>query len=180
MIEIPKEWKTVPHEAVAEINPGLGSNGHSDSLEVSFLPMKAVQEVTGKYDLSQIKRMGEVKKGFTPVIDGDVIFAKITPCMENGKIAIMDGLKNGIGFGSTEFHVSRPKTGVDPKYLFYYFVQSQFRENARRQMTGSAGQLRVPTEYFRNVELPVAATKEQQQVVQKIEEFFSDLDNAIE
>lgn len=181
MGNLPKEWLMVQHCDIADVNPGLPSKRDlSDEQEVSFVPMNVVQALTGKYDLSQVRKLGEVKKGYTPIIDGDVIFAKITPCMENGKIAVLTGLKNGIGFGSTEFHVSRPYVGIDARYLFYYFVQSRFREDAKRHMSGSAGQLRVPSEYFKSCMLPITISKEQRKVVEKIEELFSDLDNAIE
>ena len=78
-----------------------------DALEVSFVPMPKVGE-RGEFDPSEIKEYREVKKGFTNFQNGDVLFAKITPCMENGKGAVARALKNGYGFGSTEFHVLRP------------------------------------------------------------------------
>ena len=123
--ELPKGWCWVKHKDIAEINPKISSKDLSDDLMVSFLPMAAVEEKSGRYSLSEIREYkGKgVKKGYTPFIDGDVIFAKITPCMENGKIAIVDNLKNSIGFGSTEFHVSRLTNLTNRKYLFYYLVQ---------------------------------------------------------
>jgi len=150
-----------------------------DSLTVSFLPMASVEEVSGKYDLSQTRLYGEVKKGYTAFINGDIIFAKITPCMENGKIAIVENLQNGIGFGSTEFHVSRIKLGLNKRYLFYYFTQASFKREARRNMTGSAGQLRVPKKYFESVEIPLPPLPEQHRIVEKIEELFSELDDGV-
>ncbi|NTW56841.1 MAG: restriction endonuclease [Chlorobiaceae bacterium] len=176
---IPKHWLWVVHEDVSVINPKLTASDLCDDTEVSFLPMTCVEEVSGKYNLQITRKYKEVKKGYTSFVDGDVIFAKITPCMENGKVAVLDNLVNGIGCGSTEFHVSRPLPGIQNKYLFFYFVQSAFRKEARQNMTGSAGQLRVPANYLKQVSLPIPPLPEQRAIVAKIEQLFSELDNGI-
>jgi len=141
--------------------------------------MSSVEEETGRYSLSETRKLGEVRKGYTGFIEGDVIFAKITPCMENGKVAYLEKLVNGIGFGSTEFHVSRPTSSVSGKYLFYNLVQQIFRKEAKRSMTGSAGQLRVSTNYFAEQPFPLSPLPEQRAIVSKIELLFSELDNGI-
>ena len=105
--EIPKSWVWTNIEEIAEINPRSLKVNIPYDLDVTFLPMKAVEAGTGNFDSSIIRKFSEVRKGYTPFADGDIIFAKITPCMENGKVAIVRNLKNGIGFGSTEFHVVR-------------------------------------------------------------------------
>lgn len=161
--ELPKGWQWVSHGAIAEINPKLPFDVADDTL-VSFIPMPAVEAVSGQVDCSAIRKYAEVKKGYTQFIDGDVILAKITPCMENGKIAILKKLRNGIGCGSTEFHVSRPSQAVDGKYLFYYFSQERFRQEARRNMTGSAGQLRVPKRFFEQYPVPLPPLAEQKRI----------------
>ena len=97
--------------------------------------------------------------------------------MENGKVALLNNLKNGIGFGSTEFHVSRLTDLTNKKYFFYYVVQESFRREARRNMTGSAGQLRVPTSYFKDVLIPLCPLPEQHQIVAEIERCFSIADD---
>src|SRR5687768_15048500 len=104
-------WNYVKLSDIAKINPRELNRSVEElaNLEISFIPMKNVEEETGLIDLSIKKPYLEVKKGFTQFINGDILFAKITPCMENGKIAIADNLTNGIGFGSTEFHVIRLK-----------------------------------------------------------------------
>jgi len=87
----------------------------SDDTSVLFVPMAAVDEVSGTVSEPEFRSLGEVrKKSFRSFQPGDVIFAKITPCMENGKCAVVPPIPSGIGFGSTEFHVLRPKAGVDP------------------------------------------------------------------
>ena len=100
---------------VCQINPRLPrDHGLSDESEVSFVPMAAVDEVSGSIVSAAIRPFGEVKKGYTSFSDGDVLFAKITPCMENGKAALAAGLVSGRGFGSTEFHVLRAGPAVLP------------------------------------------------------------------
>ncbi len=176
---IPSNWAWVMHEEISAINPKLPNHNLSEESEVSFLPMACVDEVSGNYHLQNTRKYCEVKKGYTSFIDGDIIFAKITPCMENGKMAVLDNLVNGIGYGSTEFHVSRPHNFIEKKYLFYYFIQTAFRKDAQSNMTGSAGQLRVPTIFFRSVSIPIPPLPEQRAIVAKLEQLFSELDNGI-
>ncbi len=165
---------------IAEINPRLPEGNYEDDLMVSFIPMANLEAEIGIINLSLEKKYSQVRKGYTSFIDGDVIFAKITPCMENGKSGLVQKLKNGIGFGSTEFHVIRPSQQVLGKYLFYYVVQRSFRNEARKFMTGSAGQLRVPANYLKNILIPLPPLPEQQRIVARIEELFSELDNGIQ
>ena len=125
----------------------------ADDLEVSFVPMPKVGE-QGEFDPSEIKEYREVKKGFTNFQNGDVLFAKITPCMENGKGAVAKDLKNGYGFGSTEFHVLRPDySKVTSEWLYYLTSWNAFRKDAESNMTGSAGQKRVPKTFLEKYEV---------------------------
>ena len=173
-------WSWLKLGDVCEVNPKLPINKLKDDLDVSFLPMKAVEELSGRIDISDERKLGKVKKGYTYFENEDVIFAKITPCMENGKVAILNKLKNGIGFGSTEFHVLRCSDAVLNKYLFNYLIQSSYRKIAKRNMTGTAGQLRFPKRFIENTEIPLPPLAEQKKIVAKIEELFSELDNGIE
>ena len=121
-----------------------------DELEVSFIPMMAVGE-NGQINVSEIKKFADVKNGFTYFSEGDVLFAKITPCMENGKGAIASNLCNGIGFGSTEFHVIRPIENITTSEWIYVLTTLQkFRLSAEANMTGSAGQKRVPASFLQD------------------------------
>jgi type I restriction enzyme S subunit len=138
--------------------------------------MAAVAELTGKIDSSIKKPFGVVKKGFTRFADGDVLFAKITPSMENGKVAVARDLEGGLGCGTTEFHVVRPEAGVEPDYLRYYFVRSAYRQEARRNMQGAVGQQRVPPDFIRDSIIPIAPAAEQKRIVSKIDELFSRID----
>jgi len=115
--QLPEGWALTKITEVSAINPKFSNEEISDDTDVSFIPMRAVEELTGRIDLSLKKKIYAVKKGYTSFIDDDLLFAKITPCMENGKIAIVKGLKNGIGFGSTEFHVIRIDRLLNNKYF---------------------------------------------------------------
>lgn len=176
---IPKEWYIIKLGEIAKVNPRVLNltNTIPDNFYVSFIPMKNVEEETGKIDTSIIKNYADVKSGYTPFIEGDILFAKITPCMENGKIAIANNLHNGIGFGSTEFHVIRLfRKELLNKYIFFYLIQKRFRNIAQRFMKGSAGQLRIPTKYLEDVLIPIPSPEEQQLIVNKIENIFSLID----
>ena len=143
------------------------------------MPMPAVEAESGEIDVSKTRRFVEVKKGYTPFQKNDVLFAKITPCMENGKMAVVPDLQNNLSFGSTEFHVLRPCNGIEPKFV-YFFVSSQaFRNDAEHNMSGAVGQRRVPTSYLEQSLLPLPPLNEQKRILAKIEELFSELDNGI-
>ena len=157
-------WGLVPLGSTCNINPKKSLDSRLVSgVMVSFVPMPAVTE-HGEIDATAIKEYDEVKTGFTYFAENDVLFAKITPCMENGKGTVAKGLHNGIGFGSTEFHVLRPISGkTDPYWIYTLTAFSQFRMDAASNMTGSAGQRRVPASFLENyrVSLPPIALQEQ-------------------
>ena len=134
--------------AIAEINPGARIPKEiTGSDEVSFIPMSDVSE-SGDWITRQTRPLRSVTAGFTAFEEGDVLVAKITPCLENGKGAHAQGLRNGIGFGSTEFHVLRARSGVEPRFVFHITQSRRFRQAAERQMVGSAGQQRVQRQFF--------------------------------
>ena len=139
-----------------QINPKKSQDTRLESgLMVSFVPMPAVSE-KGEIDASETRSYDEVKSGFTYFCENDVLFAKITPCMENGKGSVARGLCNGIGFGSTEFHVLRPINGVsNPYWLYAVTAFKQFRLDAESNMTGSAGQKRVPASFLETYRVPL-------------------------
>jgi type I restriction enzyme, S subunit len=177
--ELPERWIWTTLSSVAAINPGIDASEIPDATFVSFIPMAAVEAGTGRIDSSAKRRLGEVKRGYTAFQEGDILFAKITPCMENGKSAVARSLSSGLGFGSTEFHVLRPGEDVDPQLLYYYVSQESFRQEARSKMTGSAGQLRVPATFLVDVSYPLPPTNEQSRIVAAIEQQFTRLDAAV-
>ena len=157
-------WGLVTLGSVCSINPKKNQDSRLVSgTKISFVPMPAVTE-RGAINTNIIKEYDEVKTGFTYFAENDVLFAKITPCMENGKGAVAKGLHNGIGFGSTEFHVLRPISGkTDPHWIYTLTAFSKFRVDAASNMTGSAGQRRVPASFLANyrVSLPPLPLQEQ-------------------
>ena len=138
------------------INPKKNTDNRlKEDLVVSFIPMASVSENGDILELED-KFYRDVKNGFTYFCDRDVLFAKITPCMENGKGAVSVGLKNGIGFGSTEFHVLRPIIDKSNSYWLYTLTSFEiFRKKAEKSMTGSAGQKRVPGSFLENIQVSV-------------------------
>lgn len=152
----PMKWDKYKLNDVCNINPKKSNDNRLiDNLKVSFVSMSSVSE-KGNINASFIKSYKEVKRGFTYFAENDVLFAKITPCMENGKGAIAINLKNGIGFGSTEFHVIRPIEGKTNAYWIYCLTMFDFfRNDAERKMTGSAGQRRVPASFLINYTIGV-------------------------
>ncbi|MDI6807835.1 MAG: restriction endonuclease subunit S [Candidatus Eisenbacteria bacterium] len=178
--ELPKGWVWAGLEEIGEVNPGFYAEATVHDTEVTFLPMKCVEELTGRIDLSISKKLSEVRKGYTHFVNGDLLLAKITPCMENGKVAIAHGLKNGIGFGSTEFHVVRLHECLPRRLFFFFLIREEFRKEAQGNMTGSAGQLRVPASYIQQSPLPLPPLAEQRRIVAKIEELFTRLDAGVE
>jgi type I restriction enzyme S subunit len=141
-------------------------------MPVSFARMAAVSESKPEFDSLEVRNLGEVRKGFTHFAEGDVLFAKITPCMENGKGAVATGLQNGIGCGTTELHVIRPLGGIDPHYVYRFLAQSSVRQAAKENFTGTAGQSRVPTVFIEDLELPLAPLAEQRRIVAKLEKLL--------
>lgn len=143
-----KKWKYTTIGKECFFNPKKSElQNLSENFEVSFVAMPSVSE-NGNIDTSIIRKYDEVKKSFTYFAENDVLFAKITPCMENGKGAVAVGLKNKVGFGSTEFHVLRPKENINSIWLYTLTAMKSFRIEAERKMTGSAGQKRVPVSFF--------------------------------
>lgn len=159
----------VPLSLLCSINPSK-PKGLDDSLSVSFIPMDRISE-GGEYTEFETKPLKDVKKGFTFCAEDDVLFAKITPCMENGKGAILKGLSNGIGFGSTEFHVLRPIPGItNSEWLYFLTKLSGFRLDAAKNMTGTGGQKRVPSSYLLNFKVmrpQLVAQKEFAEIVRQ-------------
>jgi len=163
--ELPDGWEWKRLDEIAEINIRFDKNSFDDETEVTFLPMRCVEELTGRMDTSIEKKYGEIKTGYTPIQEGDLLFAKITPCIENGKIAIARNLKNGIGFASTEFHTLKFSPDNETKFYFFYLMQENIRQEAARNMTGTAGQHRVPATFLKKLKVPVPPLPIQRQIV---------------
>ena len=157
-----KPWTTVALGEIALINPPI-SKPTSPDTEVTFLAMADIAEGGGLLT-SQVKRYQDVAAGFTAFQDGDILIAKITPCYENGKGALVSGLLNGIGLGSTELHVLRPIAGYCGQFVFFLTMSKPFRTRGAANMTGSAGQKRVPTDFVRQYRFECPPLEEQEQI----------------
>jgi type I restriction enzyme S subunit len=171
---LPEGWALTHIGDVCEINPAKPPiDALAVDAPVSFVPMPAVDAVEGAITAPQTKGFGEVRKGFTSFRNNDVIMAKITPCMENGKAAIASNLTNGLGFGSTEFHVLRPTKAVLSEYIYTFIRQESYRRAAESEMTGSVGQKRVPQSFVEMTQLPLPPLAEQLRIVQKVIELLN-------
>lgn len=166
-----KGWGLRPLGECCEINPKKVSDKRlASGMQVSFVPMTAVSE-NGAIKTAEKKTYDEVKVGFTYFAENDVLFAKITPCMENGKGAVAVGLCNGIGFGSTEFHVLRPLNGRSNPYWLYSLISfDTFRKDAAANMTGSAGQRRVPSIFLKKYKITLPPFELQNQFADFVHE----------
>jgi type I restriction enzyme S subunit len=147
------------------LNPPLAAS-LSDGDDVSFMPMAAVDADSVTAVDRETRLYSEVSKGYTPFLDGDLLVAKITPCFENGKIA-QARLSRRYGFGSTEFHVVRPRSDrADARYLVHFLRQDRIRKQGESRMTGSAGQRRVPENFLAGLTIPLPPLPEQRRIAE--------------
>ncbi|PYC19987.1 restriction endonuclease subunit S [Aquipseudomonas alcaligenes] len=165
-MSLPESWVQARLTDVCELNPRLLAESRPASdATVTFVPMSAVDEHGGVIDKAETRTFVEVAKGYTSFREQDVLFAKVTPCMENGKAAIARNLENGFGFGSTEFHVLRPTKVVLPEYVFSFIRQKAFRDRAASAFVGTGGLQRVPPDFLSRVKIPLPTLLEQQRIV---------------
>jgi type I restriction enzyme S subunit len=160
--EVPKHWTTKRLRFVAELNPSKNELASLNrNTDVSFLPMEAVGS-DGCIILDRTRTIEELENGYTYFRDGDVVVAKITPCFENGKGAIMRGLLGGVGFGTTELIVARPRMGqTTASYLHWLFTSQPFRSLGEASMYGAGGQKRVSDDFVRNFSIAFPLLSEQ-------------------
>lgn len=171
-MKVPNGWKNVRIKDVASINPRIKTV--ADDTVVTFLPMSSVSEA-GKIETPEQRKAEEVRKGFTGFENGDVLVAKITPCFENNKGCLCKNLFNEVGYGSTEFHVLRPKKVLN-EYLHILTRTHHFRGTGELNMTGTAGQKRVPSLFLKNYEILLPPLPEQKAIA----DLLSTWDSAIE
>lgn len=176
---LPDGWTFCTLADIAQLNPPLDRCVVADDVAVDFVPMRAVEEEGGGVLRPEVAPHGKVKKGYTAFIPGDVIMAKITPCMENGKTCVVPDLPHGVCFGSTEFHVIRAERDVESRWIAYFLLQHATRQAAQRQMMGGVGQMRVPTAFLEMLSLPVPPHAEQLRVLDSVEELLSELDAGV-
>jgi len=169
--DLPNGWEWTQLATIGLINP---RNEISDETKVSFVPMKLVPTVLGDRVESEIRKWGDIKKGFTHFSEGDVALAKITPCFQNRKSTVMRGLKNRSGAGTTELHIVRPINDlIISEYVLLYLKTPIFIREGVSKMTGSAGQKRVPKKYFSESPFPLPPTNEQKRIVAKVDDLMA-------
>lgn len=173
-------WQAESLKSVAEIGPKKSEARAllAEADLVSFVPMDClnVDEIT--LSKHESRPLAEVYSGYTYFKDGDVLLAKITPCFENGKLGIAGGLKNGVGFGSSEFVVVRPTKSLSAKYLYYFLNRECFRKEVKPRMAGAVGHKRVPKELLEELVIPLPPLEEQRRIVAILDEAFEGLSRA--
>lgn len=157
-----------PFESIgnlAEVNPRIAAADRpAPDEQVSFVPMAAISEKTCRIEEQTERCFAEVSKGYTPFRRGDVLIAKITPCFENGKMALAENLSHELGFGTTEFHVLRPSDKLIGAYLFNLLRAPFIRKAGAMKMKGAAGQRRVPADFFATLQIPLPPLGEQKRI----------------
>ncbi len=167
-------WQVKTLGEVCQIKPSKSearSKIASDEL-VSFLPMEALGIGEKFVRAPQVKPLSAVVGSYTYFADGDVLLAKITPCFENGKLGIAEGLTNGIGFGSSEYIVFRPEKTLGKEWLYYYLSRETFRVEGAARMSGAVGHKRVAKEFIESYPISIPPLPEQQRIVGILDEAF--------
>lgn len=175
--EIAENWNKKRIKDVTEIN--ISNKTKKDDEEITFLPMTFVNS-DGSYNINNKKKTKEYSNGFTYFEKNDIILAKITPCFENKKSAVLDLLETEKGYGSTEFHVFRTNKHFFNKFMLYIFKTDAFIDFGVSNFKGSAGHKRVPFEIINSMEVPTPTIKEQKLIANYLEEKTTSIDNSIE
>lgn len=176
---IPMDWRPFRLKEVVRVSPPCSGNGPNMGEACSVIPMATVTE-TGDFNDYETEDYEIIPSGLTNFEDGDVIFAKITPCMENGKGAFVEKLKTKYAFGSTEFHVLRPNYLIDGKFLYYYSFDPEYRKYAAENMTGAAGQKRVSTRFIEYTPVFLPDLPEQKRIAAFLERQCDSIDKVLE
>lgn len=161
-------FESAPFSEVVAINPVTDFGFSDNSTLATFLPMESISELYAEANITQTREIGEAK-GYTTFQEGDLIWAKITPCMENGKSAVVHDLLNGIGFGSTEYHVFRSNGSVNIHYIHALLRLKILRSTAVNSFSGSAGHQRVDELFFRKLSIPLPPIEKQNEIADHIQ-----------
>lgn len=179
-VKFDSKYPLLPLKKFVEINPSKSELKElNDNDMVSFIDMASVS-VNGYVEVMQEKAYSEVKSGYTYFRNGDIIIAKITPCMENGKCALVEKLTNNVGFGSTEFHVFRCGESLSNRYLFALLNTDNIRYLASRNMKGSSGHRRVPDTFYSSMEIPVPPMDIQKKIAEECKKIDYELQVSLE
>lgn len=163
---LPKGWQWANIADVTIIDPRERLPDWDPDLLVPFIPMSAIDETTGSLRNPETKAYRECRLGKTRFQNGDVLFAKITPCVENGKVALVDRLNSPVGFGSTEFYVLRSRQRLIPQFLWFFLRRTELRESVTASMTGTSGRQRIPSTFWTSANIPLPSLPVQERIVQ--------------
>ena len=167
---VPEHWETTRIKYVAELTPKKSELLNTDNRLCTFVPMEKLK--LGSLIKDEEKPISEVIGGYTYFRDGDLLLAKVTPCFENKNMVIANGLKNGIGFGSSEIYVLRSNSKVDSQFLYYRLQEDQFMELGAGSMTGAGGLKRVPSEFLNNFEFALPPLEEQFTITEYLNQYL--------
>jgi len=163
-------WEEKTLGEVCEIDPKKSEiKGIARTEMVSFLPMRDLGILQKQTVPKETRKLSEVTGSYTYFAENDILLAKVTPCFENGKLGIAKNLKNGIGFGSSEYIVFRPLGKISSEYLFYLLSSNNFRNNGKKLMFGACGLKRLSKDYVQSALIPIPSIKEQKSIVSKLD-----------
>ena len=177
--DLPEGWTRRRLRFDVRLNPKKSSLDLEPYELVSFIPMDAVGEYGG-LDLDDVRELEDVYDSYTYLTDGDLCIAKITPCFENGKGALAEGLTNSVGFGTTELHVVRPGPKIDPRFLFYVSIADDFRKLGESEMYGAGGQKRIDENFIKDWMVPLPPLDTQRRIARFLDEKTARIDALIE
>ena len=175
--DVPESWEWTRTGSLFQVNP---RNRLPDDLDVGFMPMPLLSDGFGNHHDFQIRKWKEIKIGFTHFADGDIVIAKITPCFQNRKSAVISGLPNGFGAGTTELHVLRDHTKkLFMPYCLLIYKTHAFIEKGIKNFSGTAGQQRIGKELISDYLIPIPPLEEQKRIVSAVESIFKKLDDLL-
>ncbi len=175
--EVPEHWVVTRIKYVADLTPNKDEVKDTLNSECNFVPMEKLK--TDSLKLDEVRLVGDVIGGYTYFKNGDILLAKVTPCFENKNMAIAQSLKNGIGFGSSEIYVLRPKQKALTEYIYYRLQEDTFIDLATGEMTGAGGLKRVPSDFLVNFKLALPEPKECSEIVTYIKQWTKKYDQLI-
>ena len=176
--DVPESWEWTRTGSLFQVNP---RNRLPDDLDAGFMPMPLLSDGFGNHNDFQIRKWKEIKTGFTHFADGDIVIAKITPCFQNRKSAVISGLPNGFGAGTTELHVLRDHTKkLFMPYCLLIYKTHAFIEKGIKNFSGTAGQQRIGKELISDYLIPIPPLEEQKRIVSAVESIFKKLDDLLD
>ena len=176
--DVPESWEWTRTSSLFQVNP---RNRLPDDLDAGFMPMPLLSDGFGNHHDFQIRKWKEIKTGFTHFADGDIVIAKITPCFQNRKSAVISGLPNGFGAGTTELHVLRDHTKkLFMPYCLLIYKTHAFIEKGMKNFSGTAGQQRIGKELISDYLIPIPPLEEQKRIVSAVESIFKKLDDLLD